>query len=701
MDFHSIILDDRLLKRVHELCNKHGRKEKSEKEQIKEMVDTLVDSVVDNELENASMDAHIDPEEERTEEEYAEDSLSQSMILPNSETDLSEANLSVLEKAGIDTSQLEKFIKSEESKKEEFIPSENYYFYYRLETTGNSVQSKPEYLEFSFDNGIGFELPLPPKIDKKNFFDEKTLYITIYDYETVTVLRKLMGDAELHSNTPCVDIQNLYWAIQDLRIKYQQPEYHTETLKRILDFTEDMFSDRYETMDRMISANKITFDSLWYLFDKVDTLYTFEKYDEQICARHKSFCYGQDSTGERNRLELYSTVITVFSGKKRKEECTYQIKSFTGQKDIDSFKIKEATVEQKKQFKEQSEKILKLADGFHHMKIHGRTYTKHHDDMIKRELKERVMVDQEGCKKFGPRVTVFLNLGEIDELKEEDHYIVFPFVQTYNLGIDKTWGLAHVNYLTPVEYQEDAFNHLVLSQDKKDIIQALVSNKTIEYKDFICDKGNNTVILLSGTPGVGKSLTAEATSEYLKLPLYRINVGDLGTNPEHMESILHSIFKLTERWNAIILIDEVDIFVEERSDLNVVQNAMVCTFMKILDFNSCIIFLTTNRLQRIDSAVRSRINLLLHYKDLDRKHRTNIWKGLLERWDINLTKETISELASKEINGREIRNYIKSIISIHKQRKAEIDDESMLSTFNMLFEMTTEFDKKRPPSLYQ
>ena len=691
MDFHSIILDNRLLARVHDLCNKYGKNtKKMEKTEIKTVVNELIETVVEEDIDPVSTDVVLDSEKG---DEYVDSSGSGINQIGTggygSDTFVFTEGDPIEEDKQIDN----------EPGKEEFLPSENYHFYYKLESKGNTIDTKPEYLEFKFDNGFSEFIPLPPKIDKKNAFEEKTLYITIYDYEAVMILRKILGDAELHSNTPCIDIQSLYWSINDLRIRYEEPEYHKESLKRILDFTEEMFKDRYETMDRMIEADGLTFDSLWYVFDKVGTLYSIEKFDEQICVSHKSFCYGEDSSGDRNRLELYSNVITFYSGKKRKEEVTYQIKTFTGSKEIKEFKIKKVTDEQKEEFKKQAEPVLKLANGVHHSYLKGCTYTKHQDNMIKRELKERIIIDQEGCKKFGTRVNVFIGITEIEEIKEEDKCIIFPFLQTYNLGIDKTWGLAHVKYISDVEYQEDAFNHLVLAQNKKDIIQALVTNRTIEYKDFISDKGNNTVILLSGTPGVGKSLTAEATAEYLKLPLYRVNVGDLGTNPEHMESILNSIFKLTERWNAIILIDEVDIFVEARSDYNIVHNAMVCTFMKILDFNNCIIFLTTNRLDNIDPAVRSRINLLLHYENLKRSKRTDIWKGLLNRWNIKLSNETISELSRKEINGREIRNYIKTVISIHKHKKKEITDKSMLEIFENVYKLTTEFDKEQK-SLY-
>ena len=208
------------------------------------------------------------------------------------------------------------------------------------------------------------------------------------------------------------------------------------------------------------------------------------------------------------------------------------------------------------------------------------------------------------------------------------------------------------------------------------------------------------VFLLFGPPGVGKTLTAEATCEYLKKPLYNISVCDLGINPENMQIIMDKIIEYVDRWDAIMLIDEVDIFVEERQFAHVTRNALVSTFLKFLEYNNGIIFLTTNRLNTIDSAVRSRINVFVCYKKLDYKVRKNIWISLLKKWDIELKKATVNTLAKSELNGREMRNYMRLIISIHKDRKLELTDESILKIFDEYNELTDEFNKSFAASMY-
>ena len=87
------------------------------------------------------------------------------------------------------------------------------------------------------------------------------------------------------------------------------------------------------------------------------------------------------------------------------------------------------------------------------------------------------------------------------------------------------------------------FDTLVIPTKTKEMLQALVHNQTPDpdkpaFDDFIEGKGKGLIVLLqyvfssvlrshiayycSGPPGVGKTLTAEAVSEYQKRPLFRV-----------------------------------------------------------------------------------------------------------------------------------------------------------------------------------
>jgi ATP-dependent Lon protease len=79
-----------------------------------------------------------------------------------------------------------------------------------------------------------------------------------------------------------------------------------------------------------------------------------------------------------------------------------------------------------------------------------------------------------------------------------------------------------VDRITEIQWQTDAFHNLVLPKEQKDLIKALVEShrgaaalehSEDQFDDFIVGKGRGLIINLFGPPGVGKTLSAEATSE--------------------------------------------------------------------------------------------------------------------------------------------------------------------------------------------
>lgn len=92
--------------------------------------------------------------------------------------------------------------------------------------------------------------------------------------------------------------------------------------------------------------------------------------------------------------------------------------------------------------------------------------------------------------------------------------------------------------------------------------------------------------------GTGKTLTAECVAEYQKRPLYAISCGDLGTDPERLEVKLKEVFNYAVAWKAILLLDEADIFLQERSIDDVNRNALVSIFLRELEYYDGILFVS-------------------------------------------------------------------------------------------------------------
>lgn len=120
----------------------------------------------------------------------------------------------------------------------------------------------------------------------------------------------------------------------------------------------------------------------------------------------------------------------------------------------------------------------------------------------------------------------------------------------------------------------------------------------------------------------------------MKVPLYIMAAGDLGLDPRSVEAKLQDVMQMCSRWGAILLLDEADIFLEERSLHELERNKLVSIFLRILEYYEGIMFLTTNRVQTFDAAFQSRIHISLEYPELDKPARKAIWQDFLNRHNV-------------------------------------------------------------------
>ncbi|KAI1771526.1 P-loop containing nucleoside triphosphate hydrolase protein [Hypoxylon cercidicola] len=166
--------------------------------------------------------------------------------------------------------------------------------------------------------------------------------------------------------------------------------------------------------------------------------------------------------------------------------------------------------------------------------------------------------------------------------------------------------------LLQIKWNPLAFEQLVLNQQSKDLIFSLIKyhrSKHDDFDDIIAGKGKGTICLLSGPPGCGKTLTAEAVAEATERPLYSVSAGELGTEVDEVDQKLTGILELALTWDAVLLLDEADVFLMERSSDNIVRNALVSVFLRQIEYYQGILMLTTNRVAQFDLAFESRIHI--------------------------------------------------------------------------------------------
>ncbi|KAF2242114.1 P-loop containing nucleoside triphosphate hydrolase protein [Trematosphaeria pertusa] len=258
-------------------------------------------------------------------------------------------------------------------------------------------------------------------------------------------------------------------------------------------------------------------------------------------------------------------------------------------------------------------------------------------------------------------------------LTEQHQLICSPRVRGYSLK-KKQWLLFYLDLIRDIKFDENAFKSLVLPEDQKELIlsfaESQASHSTV-FDDVISGKGRGHITLLSGPPGVGKTLTAESVAEHMGAPLYMMSAGDLGINPDQVETKLTNILEMIAKWRAVLLIDECDVFLEARSTHDLERNKLVSIFLRVLEYYEGILFLTTNRIDNIDAAFQSRIHVSMAYPELTSQARRCIWENFLKGLDVpqEWSEKDLDELAVVELNGRQIKNVLKSAALLSARKK--------------------------------
>lgn len=172
-----------------------------------------------------------------------------------------------------------------------------------------------------------------------------------------------------------------------------------------------------------------------------------------------------------------------------------------------------------------------------------------------------------------------------EPLRDEDVMLLTSRVVAYVLR-DRKFALLNVENFYSSNPNPDGFTDLKLPSGHKEMVQALVRshsmkrvtnasiNSNIDH-DVVTGKGRGLIILLHGVPGVGKTSTAECVAESTGKPLFPITCGDLGLTPREVEESLKGIFQLAQLWDCVLLLDEADVFLSQRTKTDLTRNALV------------------------------------------------------------------------------------------------------------------------------
>ena len=150
-----------------------------------------------------------------------------------------------------------------------------------------------------------------------------------------------------------------------------------------------------------------------------------------------------------------------------------------------------------------------------------------------------------------------------------------------------------------------------------------------------------------------------------------MQAAQLGINPDSIERQFRHILQLGSRWNAVVLLDEADVYIAKRgADLQ--QNAIVASFLRMLEHHTATIFMTTNRAEDVDDAILSRCLARITYKAPDKESQRRIWGVISGLNRIDLCEADIAEIVERHdtLSGRDIKQVVK-LASLWAARNGE------------------------------
>ncbi|KAJ7041323.1 P-loop containing nucleoside triphosphate hydrolase protein [Mycena alexandri] len=461
----------------------------------------------------------------------------------------------------------------------------------------------------------------------------------------------------------------------------------------------DLYKPKAEKLALQLADGCIEFDLLIFYFHINHRYYLYPEDMNSVTAFTLENCEYTYVKSRKSSLSLSGSAYKWNGYSCAKTPVSFMISSYHGTRDLASLDCQPLTPEME---------AALTARGRLYMSLVGCHYRSYREDRIIVDTRRgsdpipdlngefpdfseegRIIVNNR--RGSDPQDDVRELKGAFLDFPEEDLCLLPGRVNGFNLT-QKIWSTFPVLEIGPVVFDENAWDHLVLDPETKDLIKSLVQvtrNSNISsniISDVITGKGGGLIAVLHGPTGTGKTLTAEAVAEHLKRPLYVVGAAELSTTASALEERLESILSLATTWDAVLLIDEADVFLEQRSLHEIERNSLVSVALRIFEYHRGVLFLTTNRIKTFDVAFLSRFSIAIKYPEHDLNSRRIIWRKFFElasvktgdtegsgrstptdmvKLDDPTTVATISdaeldELAEKPFNGRTIKNLVRT-----------------------------------------
>ncbi|KAM0680099.1 DNA replication factor C complex subunit Rfc1 [Glugoides intestinalis] len=226
--------------------------------------------------------------------------------------------------------------------------------------------------------------------------------------------------------------------------------------------------------------------------------------------------------------------------------------------------------------------------------------------------------------------------------------------------------------------------------------EELIGNKTAieQLEEFLKGKSDKKAVLLSGSPGVGKTTAAHAICEHMGVGVLEFNASDLRSKKMLTETISKVINNLTVDKDLLVrkrvlIMDEVDGMTSDRGGLVELVNIIKKSTMPII----CI----CNDKTHVKMRTLASHCLDLHFRKLDSRTILPKIKGILEKEGKSLPDGIINEIIA--FSNGDMRYVLNTMQNIVSREKISLDLVNKLLTkknvIKSTFEIAAELFQKK------
>ena len=246
--------------------------------------------------------------------------------------------------------------------------------------------------------------------------------------------------------------------------------------------------------------------------------------------------------------------------------------------------------------------------------------------------------------------------------------------------------ISDVNSLVPQIYDEDKVFWEKLDARKLDslVLPTEIFNEIEGIINAINKKIGVNKFLFEGKPGTGKTQAVLQVARILNKNIYSLKVANiidskLGQTQKNLTSAFNELKLARDKNNFLILLDELDSIVLDRTNQNDLREMgrLTSTFLKMMDEldENIVLIATTNLYKYLDRAISRRFDFVVNFDKYTKEDLIDIAKGYLDLFlrngdyvrDMKLIEKILLK-TNVDISPAELKNIIKSAIAFSSEK---------------------------------